>query len=106
MDAEAEEAAVEQRAIVASFEMQRLDRAAQELMATERRAAAARLAEDHTAARVDAHRRNIEAARAAMVEAETRLFGADVAVGIAKVAAERQRCEHQYPLPSFNTMAQ
>jgi hypothetical protein len=56
-DAEAEEAAVEQRAIIASFEMQRHDRAAQELMATKRGAAAARLAEDHTATRADAHRR-------------------------------------------------
>jgi hypothetical protein len=106
MDAEVEEAAAEQRAIVASFEMQRHDRAAQELMAAKRRAAAARLAEDHTAARADAHRRNIEAARAAMAEAETRLFRADVAVGLAKVAAERQRREHQYPLPSFNTSVQ
>jgi hypothetical protein len=74
MDAKAEEAAAEQRAIVASFETQRRDRAAQELMAAERRATAARLAEDHTAARADAHCRNIEAARAAMVEAERRLF--------------------------------
>jgi hypothetical protein len=77
-DAEAEKAAVEQRAIVASFEMQCRDRAAQELMATERRAAAARLAEDHTAARADAHRRNIEVARAVMTEAERRLFQADL----------------------------
>jgi hypothetical protein len=38
-------------------------------MAAERRAAVARLAEDHAAARADAHRRNIEAARAAMAEA-------------------------------------
>jgi hypothetical protein len=75
-------------------------------MAAERRAAAARLAEDHTAARADAHRRNIEAARAAMAEAERRLFRADVAVGLVKVAAECQRREHQYPLPSFNASAQ
>jgi hypothetical protein len=105
-DAEAEEAAAEQRAIVASFEMQLCDRAAQELMAAKRRAAAARLAEDHTAARVDAHRRNIKAARAAMAEAERCLFRADVAVGLMKVAAERQRREHQYPLPSFNVSVQ
>jgi hypothetical protein len=39
-------------------------------MVVERRAATARLVEDHAAARTDAHRRNIEAARAAMVEAE------------------------------------
>jgi hypothetical protein len=75
-------------------------------MAAERRAAAARLAEDHTAARADAHCRNIEAARAAMAEAERRLFWADMAIGLAKVAAERQRREHQYPLPSFNASAQ
>jgi hypothetical protein len=85
--------------------MQRHDRAAQELMAAERRAAAARLAEDHTAARADAHCRNIEAVRAAMAEAERHLFRADVAIGLAKVAAERQRREHQYPLPSFNASA-
>jgi hypothetical protein len=86
--------------------MQRCDRAAQELMATERRAAAARLAEDHAAARADAHCRNIEAARAAIAEARRCLFRAGVARGLAKVAAERQRREHQYPLPSFNASAQ
>jgi hypothetical protein len=64
---------VEQRAILASFEMQHRDRAAQELMAAERRAAAARLAEDHAATRTNAHRRNIEAARVALAEAEQRL---------------------------------
>jgi hypothetical protein len=46
-DAEAGQAATEQRAILASFETQRLDWAAHELMAAERRAAAARLAEGH-----------------------------------------------------------
>jgi hypothetical protein len=106
MDAEAEEAAAEQRAILASFETQGHDRAAQELMAAESRAAAARLAEDHAAARADAHRRNIEAARAAMAEAEQRLFRANVAGGLATVAAECQRREHQYPLPSFDASAQ
>jgi hypothetical protein len=75
-------------------------------MAAERRAAATRLAEDHAAARADAHRRNIEAVRAAMAEAEQRLFWADVAGGLAKMAAERQRREHQYPLPSFDASAQ
>jgi hypothetical protein len=88
-DTEAEEAAAEQRAIVASFEMQHRDRAAQELMAAKRRAVVARLLEDHTATRADAHCRNIEVARATMVEAERRLFWADVAVGLAKVAVER-----------------
>jgi hypothetical protein len=97
---------MEQRAIVTSFETQRRDRAAQELMAAERRAVAARLAEDHTVARTDAHRRNIEAARDAMAEAERCLFRADMAVRLAKVAVERQRREHQYPLPSFNASAQ
>jgi hypothetical protein len=58
-------------------------------MAAERRAVAARLAEDHATGCADAHHRNIEAARAAMVEAERRLFRADVARGLAKVAAER-----------------
>jgi hypothetical protein len=106
MDAEAEEATAEQRAIVASFEMQRHDRVAQEIMAAERKAAAARLVKDHTAAHADAHRRNIEAARAAMAEAERRLFRADVTIGLAKVAVERQRREYQYPLPSFNASAQ
>jgi hypothetical protein len=56
-------------------------------MAAERRAAAARLAEDDAATRADAQRRNIEAARAAMAEAEQRLFRADVARGLATVAA-------------------
>jgi hypothetical protein len=105
MDAEAKEAIVEQRVIIASFETQRHDRAAQELMAAERRAAAARLAEDHAAAHADTHRRNIEEARPAMAEAKKCLFRVDVAGGLTKVAAERQRQEHQYPLPSFDTLA-
>jgi hypothetical protein len=75
-------------------------------MAAERRAAAARLAKDHAPARADAHRRNIKAVRAAMAEAERGLFRADVAGGLAKVVAECQRHEHQYPLPSFNASAQ
>jgi hypothetical protein len=65
-EAEAKEAAAEQRAILASFETQRRDRSVQELMAAERRVAAARLVEDHAAARADAHRCNIKAARVAM----------------------------------------
>jgi hypothetical protein len=75
-------------------------------MAAERRAAVARLAEDHATARADAHCRNIKAARATMAEAERRLFRVDVAGGLTKVAIESQRCEHQYPLPSFNASAQ
>jgi hypothetical protein len=89
-NAEAEEATVEQRAILASFEAYRRDPSTQELMATERRAAAARLAEEHAAARADAHRHNIEVARAAMAAAEQRLFQADMTGGLATVAAERQ----------------
>jgi hypothetical protein len=104
-DAETEEAATEQRAILAWFETQRRERSAQELMAAKRRATTARLAEDHAAARADAHRRNIEAARAAMAEAEQRLFWADVIGRLAMVAAECQRREHQYPLPSFDASA-
>jgi hypothetical protein len=41
-----------------------------------------------------------------MAEAKQRLFWADVVGGLAKVAAERQRREHQYPLPSFDASAQ
>jgi hypothetical protein len=72
MDAEAEEAATEQRTILASFKTQRRDQSAQELMAAERRAASARLAEEHAAAHADAYRRNIEEPRATMVAAEQR----------------------------------
>jgi hypothetical protein len=75
-------------------------------MATERRTTAVRLVKDHTATHANAHRRNIEAARAAMAEAERCLFRADVVIGLAKVAAECQRREHQYPLPSINALAQ
>jgi hypothetical protein len=63
-------------------------------MAAERRATAARLAEDHAAACANAHCHNIEAARAAMAEAEQRLFRADVIGGLAMMAAECQRREH------------
>jgi hypothetical protein len=86
--------------------MQRHDRAAQELMATERRVVAARLVEDHAAARADVHRHNIEVARVAMAKAERCLFRVDMAGGLMKVAVEHQRHEHQYPLPSFNASAQ
>jgi hypothetical protein len=106
MHAESEEADVEQRVILASFETRHRDQLAQEFMATERRAAVARLADEHAAARTDAHRRNIEAARAAMSAAEQRLAQADVAGGLATVAAERQQREHQYPLLSFNASSQ
>jgi hypothetical protein len=75
-------------------------------MAAERRVAAARLANDHDATRADAHRRNIKAARAAMAATEKRLAQADVAGGLAMVAAERQRCKNQYPLALFDPWAE
>jgi hypothetical protein len=103
---ESEEAAAEQRTILASFETRHHDQSVKEFMASERRAAAARLAEEHAAARADAHRHNIEAVRAAMAAAEQRPAQADVAGGLATVVAERQRREHQYPLPSFDALAQ
>jgi hypothetical protein len=106
MDTEAEEAAVEQRVILESFEMQHRDQSAQELMAAERRAAAAMLAKEHDAARAYAHRRNIELAKAAMAAAEQRLSQPDVTRGLATVSAERQRRKHQYPLSSFDALAQ
>jgi hypothetical protein len=106
MDAESEEAAAEQRAILALFETRRRDQAVQEFMATETRAAAARLANDHAAARADAHRRNIEAARAAMAVTKKHLAQADVAGGLAMVTAERQRHKNQYPLALFDPWAE
>jgi hypothetical protein len=42
-------------------------------MVAERRTAAARLADAQAASRADAHRRNIEAARVAMAEAQQHL---------------------------------
>jgi hypothetical protein len=56
MDAEAEEAAAEQRAILASFETWRRNETAQRFMVAERRAATARLADAHATARAYAHR--------------------------------------------------
>jgi hypothetical protein len=61
-DGEAEEAVAERSALVVSFETQSRDEAARQLMATERRAAADRLAVAQEATRVAAHRRNVEAA--------------------------------------------
>jgi hypothetical protein len=91
---DAEEATAEQRAILASFEMWRRDQAAHEFMAAERRAAVARLVDDHAAACAVTHRRNIEAARAAMAAMEQRLAQADVAGGLATMAAESKRREN------------
>jgi hypothetical protein len=102
-DAESEEATAEQWAILASFKTWCHDQLAQEFMAAKSRAVAARLADEPAAARADAHRRNIKAARAVMAAAEQRLSQVDV--GLATVAAERHGCEHQYPLPSFNASA-
>jgi hypothetical protein len=62
-DGEAEEAVVEQSALVVSFETQHRYEVARQLMSTERRAAADRLAEAQEAARVASHCRNVEAAR-------------------------------------------
>jgi hypothetical protein len=97
---------MEQREILMSFKTRRRDQSAQDFMASERRTAAARMADEHVAARADAHRCNIEAARAAMAVAEQCLAQADLARGLVAVAAERQRREHQYPLPSFDASAQ
>jgi hypothetical protein len=105
-DAESEEAAAEQRAILVSFETRRRDQSVQDFMAAERRAIVARLAEEHAASRADAHRRNIEAARSAMAPGEQRLTQANIAGGLATMAAERQRREHQYPLSCFDASAQ
>jgi hypothetical protein len=66
----------------------------------------ARLADAQATARADAHRRNIEAARAAMAEAEQRLTQANRVGGLATVAAKRQRRENQYPLASFDPWAE
>jgi hypothetical protein len=83
-DAEAEEAAAEQRALLMSFETQHRDEAARHFMHAERSAAAERLGGAQATAHANAHRRNIEAARAAMVVAEQRLaegIGAGASVG-------------------------
>jgi hypothetical protein len=63
-------------------------------MVADRRATSARLAEELAAARADAHRRNIEVVRTAMAAVEQCLAQADIAGGLAMVAAERQRREH------------
>jgi hypothetical protein len=61
--------------------MRRRDEAATHFMHIERRAAAERLADAQATARSTAHRRNLEAARAAMVAAEQCLAEADQAGG-------------------------
>jgi hypothetical protein len=68
-DAGAEEAAAEERALLTSLETRRRNGAARHFMDAEMRVA-------------EAHRRNIEAARAAVAEA-------------------RHRRESEYPLPSY-----
>jgi hypothetical protein len=91
-DEEAEEAAAEQRAILASFETRHRDESAWQFMLAERRAvAAARLADTQAVARAEAHRRNLEAMRA---EVEQRLAEADRTGGLASVVVARQGREN------------
>jgi cytochrome c5 len=66
----ATEVAVEQRALMASFETQRRDESARRLMTAERRTAADRLAVTHQRVCHSAHRRNMAAAREAREAAE------------------------------------
>jgi hypothetical protein len=94
-DGAAEEAAAEQ--LLTSFEMQCRDEAARYFMHVERRAAAERLADAQETACATAHRRNLEAAMAAMAAAEQRLVGADRSGGLASVAEARHHHENQYP---------
>jgi hypothetical protein len=60
-DEEAAKSAAEQRALMASFEMQRRDESARRLMAAERRAAVDDLAVAHRSSRRSAHIRNLVA---------------------------------------------
>jgi hypothetical protein len=99
-DGEAEEAAIEQRSLLVSFETQFRDEVARQFMVAERRATAKRVAEAQAAARSAAHRRNIEAARAAMAVNERHLNEHDRRGALAAVAEAQQRNESQYPLPS------
>jgi hypothetical protein len=69
-DSEAEEAATEQSALLASFEMQRRNETAWHFIVADRRASAERVAEAHAAAYARAHRRNVEVARATMEATE------------------------------------
>jgi hypothetical protein len=107
-DEEVTESAVEQRALMASFETQRRDESARRLMTAERRAAADDWTAAHQSARQSAYLRNLAAVdelRAvavgrrpqedrARIEMERRLQYARAA----ELAAVRQ---HQYPLPSY-----
>jgi hypothetical protein len=109
-DEEAAESAAEQRALMASFEMQCHDVSARRLMAAERRAAADDLAAAHRSSRRSAHFRNLAATNdlravaagrrpwedRARVEAERRLqYERARAMALAAVR------QHQYPLPSY-----
>jgi hypothetical protein len=109
-DEEAVESAAEQRALVASFEMQRRDEVGRRLMAAERRAATDDLAAAHQSTRQSAYLRNLAATdelRAvaagrrsqedhARLEAERRLqYECARAAELARVH------EHQYPLSSY-----
>jgi hypothetical protein len=107
-DEEVVESAAEQKALIASFEMQRHDEAARRLMVAERRAAADDLATTHQSARQSAYLRTLAAVdklRAvvagqrsledrARVEAEWRLQ-----YERARTAELARVREHQYPCP-------
>jgi hypothetical protein len=99
-DGEAEEAAIEQRSLLMSFETQFCDEVARQFMVAERRATVKRVTEAQAAARSAAHRRNIEAARAAMEVNERRLNEQDRRGALAAVAEAQQRHKSQYPLHS------
>jgi hypothetical protein len=103
-DEEAAESAAEQRALMASLEMQSRDESGRRLMAAERRAAADELAASQQSARQSAYLGNLAAGRRLQVER-------------ARVAVERQlqeerasseelarAREHQYPSPPTTPM--
>jgi hypothetical protein len=85
-DGEAEEAAAEQRTLLAPLESQHRDTAYRLFMVAERRAVAERVAEAQAVARAASHRRNVQAARAAMAASEQRLTSRFEGVALAAVA--------------------
>jgi hypothetical protein len=91
-DSEAEEAAAEQRALMASFEMKRHDESARKFMVAKSRAAA-RMAMAREDAPQSAHRRN-------MVVAKRRQEEEDQERATAAMPRASQRRD-QYPLPSY-----
>jgi hypothetical protein len=76
-DAAAREATAEQRTLLASFETQHRDESAWHFMHAWRTVAAKRLGDAQATAHATAHRRNIEAARAAMAAAKEQLTKVD-----------------------------